>query len=156
MTSEELRALYTEHHHRLYLVSLAITTDRQTAEDAVHNALLRLLTKNHRTKDPLAYVMRAVRNAAIDIVRSRTKEEPLQREFLVGDCETAHVISPRMLGKALGELRLDERETMILHIYAGMTFQEIANLRRRSINTVSAWYRRGLAKLRRIFEVENE
>lgn len=156
MTTEELRACYIEHHRRLYLVALAITLDRQTAEDAVHNALVRLLARNHRPDDPMAYVMRTVRNAAIDIVRSRKREEPLRQEFYVGTFEVPHVISPRMLERALGELRQAERETIVLHLYAGMTFQEIANLRRRSINTVSAWYRRGLAKLRTVLKVEHE
>ena len=157
MTADELRACYVEHHRRLYMVALAITLDRQSAEDAVHAALERLLTKNRRPDDPTAYVMRAVRNAAIDIVRRRKREEPLRQEFLVkGSRENIDAVSPRMLERAFEELRESERETIVLHLYAGMTFQEIANLRRRSVNTVSAWYRRGLMKLRTVLKVEHE
>lgn len=156
MTAEELRACYVKHHRRLYLVALAVTLDRQMAEDAVHDALVRLLAKNRRPDDPTAYVMRAVRNAAIDIARSRRREEPMQQEFLVSTDGPSCGISPHMLAEAFGELRRAERETIVLHLYAGMSFREIADLRRRSINTVTAWYRRGLVKLRAVMKVEHE
>ena len=154
MTAEELRACYEKHHRRLYLVALAVTLDRQAAEDAVHDALVRLLGRSRRPREPTAYVMRAVRNAAIDIVRSRRRDEPLRQEFLVGADGPHCGIGPRALEAALKDLRRSERETIVLHVYAGMSFREIAELRRRSINTVSAWYRRGLEKLRSTLKVE--
>ena len=156
MRAEELRACYVQQHRRLYLVALAITLDRQQAEDAVHDALLRLLRKNHRPKDCTAYVVRAVRNAAIDIVRRRRREEPMKQEFLVAAGDMSDTMTTGMLNRAFGQLHRRERETILLHLYAGMTFQEIANLRRRSINTVSAWYRRGIEKIRAALKVENE
>ena len=154
MTAEELRACYEKHHRRLYLVALAVTLDRQTAEDAVHDALVRLLGGSRRPRDPTAYVMRAVRNAAIDIARNRRRTEPMRQEFLVGADGPHCGIGPRVLEAALKELRQSERETIVLHVYAGLSFREIAELRRRSINTVSAWYRRGLDKLRTTLKVE--
>lgn len=156
MTPEELRACYVPHHRRLYLVALAVTLDRQTAEDAVHEALVRLLARNHRPRDPTAYVMRAVRNAAIDMARSRRREVPVDPEFFVVTDGPPCAISPSMFAAAFGELRRAERETIVMHVYAGMSFREIAELRRRSINTVAAWYRRGLAKLRIVLKVEHE
>ena len=156
MTAEELRDCYVKCHRRLYHVALAVTLDRQAAEDAVHNALERLLTKHYHPDDPAAYVMRTVRNAAIDIVRKRKREGLMQQKFLAESNDISHAITPRMLDRAFLELRQSERETIFLHIYAGMTFQEIAKLRKRSINTVSAWYRRGLMKLRNVLEVSHE
>lgn len=154
MTPEALSACYREHHRRLYLVALAITMNREMAEDAVHDALERLLGKNRRPDDLLAYVVRAVRNAAIDVARRRRREEPMQREFLVAVDGPVCEISPRMLAEAFGGLSRNERETILLHVYADMSFREIADLRRRPLNTVTAWYRRGLTRLRRILKVE--
>ena len=156
MKAEELRACYVEHHRRLYLVALAVTLDRQKAEDAVHDALLRLLRKDHRPRDSTAYVVRAVRNAAIDIVRRGRREEPIKQEFLVVAGDLSDTITPGMLNRGFRQLHRRERETILLHLYEGMTFQEIADLRRRSINTVSAWYRRGIAKIRAALKVDNE
>jgi len=156
MKAEELRACYVEQHRRLYLVALAITLDRQKAEDAVHDALLRLLKKRRRPNNITAYVVRTVRNAAIDIVRKGKREEPMQQEFLVDTGELPDTVAFGMLDRAFVQLHRCERETILLRLYAGMTFKEIANLRRRSINTVSAWYRRGIEKLQVELKVENE
>lgn len=156
MTPEELRVCYVQHHRRLYLVALAVTLDRQMAEDAVHDALVRLLARHHRPGNSTAYVMRAVRNAAIDIARCRRREERMQQEFLVGNDGPACGISPRVLAEAFTELHPAEREAIVLHVYAGMSFREIADMRRRSINTVTSWYRRGLTKLRIVMKVKHE
>jgi RNA polymerase sigma-70 factor (ECF subfamily) len=120
----------------------------------VHDALERLLRKRRRPDDLPAYVTRAVRNAAIDISRKRRRDEPLQEAFLVAVDGPPCEASPRVLGEAFAQLRRDERETILLHLYADMTLREIAELRRRSINTISAWYRRGLHRLRTILEVK--
>lgn len=74
MTPEELHACYVTNHRRLYLVALAITLDRQTAEDAVHDTLEKLLRHPRHPREPtdlLSYVTRAVRNTAIDLMRRR-------------------------------------------------------------------------------------
>jgi RNA polymerase sigma factor (sigma-70 family) len=154
MTPEALSACYREHHRRLYLVALAITMNRHAAEDAVHDALERLLGKNRRPDNLLAYVIRAVRNAAIDVARRRRREEPVPQEFFVAVDGPVCEISPRILAEAFGELRRNERETILLHVYADMSFREIADLRRRPPGTVAAWYRRGLTRLRRILKEE--
>jgi len=48
----------------------------------------------------------------------------------------------------LQRLSSDEREAIILKIYSGLTFQEIADLRTAPVPTVASWYRRGLDRLR--------
>lgn len=154
MTPEELCACYITHHRRLYFVALAITLNRQAAEDAVHDALERLLRKKRRPDDLPSYVMRAVRNAAIDVVRRQRRQEVSQEAFLVAVDGLTCEISPRVLAGALAELRRNERETILLHLYAEMSFREIAALRRRSIHTVSSWYRRGLERLRTVLKVK--
>ena len=53
MTPEELHACYVTNHRRLYLVALAITMDRQTAEDAVHDTLEKLLRHPREPTDSI-------------------------------------------------------------------------------------------------------
>ena len=52
------------------------------------------------------------------------------------------------LTRALETLSTDERETIIQHLVAHLTFQEIAALQDRPMGTVVSWYRRGLEKLK--------
>ena len=51
------------------------------------------------------------------------------------------------------DLSDDERETIVQHLYADLTFQEIADLRERPIGTIASWYRRGIEKLKGLLEV---
>jgi len=48
----------------------------------------------------------------------------------------------------------EEREVIILKAIDGLTFQEIANVCRTSINTVASRYRRGLEKLKGMLQEE--
>lgn len=132
--------------------------DREAAEDAVHDALEKVLRGRRQPDDLLAYTMRAVRNAAIDAARRhRRRRNAVPREDLLepsgGEpCE----IRPSVLTAAFAELSRDQRETIWLHLYADLSFQEIAALRGRSLNTVASWYRRGIARLRSTLEVNDE
>jgi len=52
----------------------------------------------------------------------------------------------------LAQLRDDERECIVLKLYSGLSFKEIAQTRSALPNTVASWYRRGIQKLRNHFE----
>ena len=58
--------------------------------------------------------------------------------------------------RGLALLSDDERETVMEHLVAGLTFREIAELRGRPIGTVGTWYRRGIEKLRRNLRQHDE
>jgi RNA polymerase sigma factor (sigma-70 family) len=58
------------------------------------------------------------------------------------------------LPQLLTQLSEDERETIVLKVFDGMTFQEIADLREASSNTVASWYRRGMEKLKALWTEE--
>ena len=62
------------------------------------------------------------------------------------------------LAWALAKLPYKQRETLLLHVYSGMKFREIAMLSGESINTLKGRYRYGLDKLRTLLnsEVKNE
>jgi len=54
------------------------------------------------------------------------------------------------LEQALKALPPEQREVVHLHVYEGMTFQEVAHATAESINTVSARYRYAVDKMRRL------
>jgi RNA polymerase sigma factor (sigma-70 family) len=60
------------------------------------------------------------------------------------------------LRKALNQIPYEQRETVILHLKAGMKFREIARLQGASISTVHGRYRYGLNKLRSLLNSEVE
>ncbi|MHC4510274.1 MAG: RNA polymerase sigma factor [Planctomycetota bacterium] len=59
--------------------------------------------------------------------------------------------SGRLTG-ALAQLPSDQRETIVLHLNAGMKFKEIAQMQGIPISTVQGRYRYGIGKLRMILK----
>ncbi len=205
---ERLRELYALHRQGLFTLALSITRRRERAEDAVHEAFVKLCAPLHgrgeqdeptpvRPTDPVAYAYRMVRHAAIDQVRRYwpggnrvTVASDFERH---GVSRTGHDVddagSGAMLATSLFDLppaaahrggdnaggfdpairsiesevsgfvarsleRLpdDQREAVVLRIYAGLTFEQIAAVVHAPLSTVAARYRRALEKLRPCLE----
>lgn len=107
-----------------------------------------------------AYVFRAVRNAAIDLVRRNNRTVSTVEEYIVDPSnnqrdKAAAKQFQRRLAEALATLSEDERETIVQHLYADLTLREIAEMRERPAGTIATWYRRGIEKLRERLEDES-
>lgn len=154
--NSELERVYGESGGALFVCALAITRCRATAEDAIHDAFSRLLALERRPADLRMYVFQCVRNAAIDIRRKSRRAEVVPDLYIFEACDPEEQAGRNELASraaaALLTLSDDERETIVQHLYAGLTFREIADVREDSVNTVASWYRRGLAKLREQLE----
>jgi RNA polymerase sigma-70 factor, ECF subfamily len=154
-----LEAFYQEQRGRLYACALAVTRCPDLAEDAVHEAFCRLLARPVQARNLKAYVFQAVRNAGVDQLRRQPRGQTLLKDTIFDlqpradeaaiDGETIHRIATE-----LDRLRDEERETIMQHLYAELTFREIAEIRGVPLGTITAWYRRGLEKLREILGEE--
>jgi RNA polymerase sigma-70 factor, ECF subfamily len=144
--------VYAESGPRLYRYALMILADRQDAEDVVQQVFAAVLAKRTLPliDDVGAYFRTAVRNAAYSLLRQRRtarSAEELMLEPLVEGCSAAEQAA---LEQALRALPPEQREVVHLHVYEGMTFQEVANATAESINTVAARYRYALDKMRKM------
>jgi len=144
--------VYAESGPRLYRYALMILADRQDAEDVVQQVFAGVLAM--RKLPPIdeagAYFRTAVRNAAYSLLRRRRTArgaEALMLEPMAPGCTPAE---QAVLEQALRALPPDQREVVHLHVYEGMTFQEVANATAESINTVAARYRYALDKMRKM------
>lgn len=151
---EELADLYDEIGQQLFRCALSVTRSSDLAEDAVHDAFakaFRLKTKPNALK---AYMFRAVRNSAVDIIRQRSRTvQPAAEDFFDMSAVLCHSSTNEFalesIVSGMVSLSDDERETVMEHLVAGLTLREIAELRSRPIGTIATWYRRGIEKLRR-------
>lgn len=147
-----MRNCYTEYRQGLFTYALALTRNRATAEDAVHGVICRLLSRGKMPAEIRPYLFRAVRNAAVDDWRRTSGGgEP------VFDLDSPVTGSSRadqalQLHQCLFRLGEDERETIVLKIYQGLTFREIGEVRGQSTNTAASHYRRGLKKIKVMLE----
>jgi RNA polymerase sigma-70 factor (ECF subfamily) len=134
--------------HKLFVTALAVTGNRPLAEDAVHEALVAIVTSQAVPDNPEAYLCRCVRNQALRYVKDRRRYVTDVSEFLVTDSDPESIALMHQVCRALDRLGVEQRETIVLHTFGGMSFREIAELQEISINTVASWYRRGIAALK--------
>lgn len=155
---EQVRAFYAAHRQGLFTYALLLSGRRDAAEDAVHAAFANLLRRGRIPREWRSYVFRCVRNEALQLCRQEKRRS--ERESILAQNNgqqppgSLHGWHPEDLQAALETLGDAERESIVLKLYDGLTFREIAAVRGVSINTASSWYRRGIEKLRSILEKE--
>lgn len=150
---EDLTELYDNAGDQLFRCALAVTTSGDLAEDAVHDAFIKAFRIAKKPDNLKAYMFRAVRNAAVDIVRRQSKvvQPASERLFEISEQVNGlahHGLDVDFVTQTLASLSDDERETILEHLVAGLTLREIAALRQRPCGTIATWYRRGIEKLR--------
>jgi RNA polymerase sigma-70 factor (ECF subfamily) len=115
--------------------------DRAAAEDVVQEALTALLLVRPKPDDPVAWMFRAVRNAAIDQARSTSRRR--QREQTIaaarGDWFETRVemaLDARAAKLALEQLPDELRQIVVLRIWGEQGFAQIAQIMELSTSTV--------------------
>jgi RNA polymerase sigma-70 factor, ECF subfamily len=147
MNSEQVRRLYEEHAAALLGYACALLGVRASAEDVLHAVFFALIDGNKPLANPVPYVYRAVRNAALNVRRQEARLIPLENgpawfESANGISESALAVQEALI--ALPDL---QREVVVLHIWCGMTFAEIADLAQIPPDTAASRYKYGLSKL---------
>lgn len=141
-----IRSFYEAHLQALYIYALSLVGSREAAEDVIHDAIASVLSLKRLPKEMRPYVFRCIRNASMDIHRKATKEN--RHETIFQTQQTPDPSLGLIAEEMMNRVTPDEREAIVLKLYSGMTFKEIAELRGVSVNTVSSWYRRGLDRMR--------
>jgi RNA polymerase sigma-70 factor, ECF subfamily len=123
--------------------------DAAAAEDVVHQVFLRLLSAEVTMPDaPVAYVYRAVRNAALDARRSRLKLVELDPRSDIFVHRGGNQDAAIALERALAELPEEQCEAIVMRMWSGMTLEEIASAVGVPLNTIASRYRYAMEKLR--------
>lgn len=154
MDAQVLEQLYLRHRQGLYSLALAVTGCPAAAEDAVHEAFARLCRRAPgEARSESAYVYAAVRNAALDY-RRRSRSAPSAADALFNGGWLRNGSSAeererdQLIRKVVDELPEEQREAVVLRIYAGLTFDEMGEAAGAPVATMAARYRRALERLR--------
>ena len=145
---------FDAHAAALVLLARQWASCRADAEDIVQDAFLRFWRSRERVREPVGYLYAAVKHSALDAQRTRQRRQ--RREgaaprpqaeslFTVEDDRTERTAAIEM---ALRRLPVDQAEVLIMKIWGGLTFPQIAIALSISANTASSRYRYALAKLR--------
>jgi RNA polymerase sigma-70 factor (ECF subfamily) len=159
------RTLYARYGGLVYSTALRVVRDAQIAEDMVQEIFLRLWRKPESytaTRGKFATWLTSVtRNRAVDEVRSRNRRyrhetaspEEQQRELPGPEVDEPGLRAElsdqrRLILTALSKLPPEQRQTIELAYFGGLTQQEIAERLGQPLGTVKTRIRLGMQKLR--------
>ena len=154
-TNDLILEWFEEYRTQLYGYVFSLVKNRADADDIFQetfSALLRQGEKISKIKYPKTYIYHIARNKSFDLMKKR-KKEPVPLDSLI--FQPAHDglsdwFDAQMLNSALEQISEKEKEIILLKIYDGMTFREIAKVTGSLLPTVAARYLRGLKKLKKI------
>jgi RNA polymerase sigma-70 factor (ECF subfamily) len=122
-------------------------------EDVVQEAFLKLVAQKRPPDHPVPWLYRVVRNAAL--MASRAARRRRHHEALAAARAPAWFVNPDGAGLdaeattvALRALPLDQREAIVMHLWGGLTFEQIGAVAGHSAATAYRCYVAGLSALR--------
>lgn len=131
-------------------------------EESVQEAFLRLAIEEPEPNDPVAWLFRVVRNQAISYRRSqrrrrdRESKVAMHRELWSRSATDIDArLDSQVAAAALMNLSDEEREIVILHLWGGLTFRQIAEVLQLSAATVHRRYQAALQALRAHLRIES-
>lgn len=152
--------LYEATKSKLFAVSLRIVRERHIAEEVLQDSFVNIwkhASDYAQSKSaPTTWMAAIVRNRSLDVVR-RTREVPDVDDALAAklvDEGPAPPLEMQQRGEAhtlkqcLGELEAEQRQSIALAFFHGLSHSELAEHMRRPLGTVKTHIRRGLLKLR--------
>src|SRR5688572_156471 len=156
VVAETLEQVYGGHRQGLFTLALSITRCAARAEDAVQEAFVRMCrnASQGRKGDLVAYAYAAVRNAAIDQRRRVKAQQPKLESIFNGrhdaaaEREALEAERETVIAAAIEDLPEEQREAIVLRVYAQLTFVQIAEVVDAPLQTVATRYRRALERLR--------
>ncbi|MBU4199585.1 MAG: sigma-70 family RNA polymerase sigma factor [Verrucomicrobia bacterium] len=150
-----LDLIYDTFGARLYRYVLVMLGDVGMSEDVLQNVFVRLAENREclaRVENLAGYLFIMARNLALNVRRSRAKKEENIEDYaniLATEADDPGAVDDRdQLLKALLKLPLEQREVIAMKCWQDMTFDEIADSLKISLNTVASRYRYALKKLR--------
>ena len=140
------------HSAALVLFARQWSATQADAEDAAQNGFLKFWRTRSRSKDELAYLYACVRSAAMDLGRGDRRRNTREIGAAKADesaFEPSLERSERQaaIEAALNQLPGDQREVVVMKIWGGLTFVQIAEALGVPLNTAASRYRYAIATL---------
>jgi RNA polymerase sigma factor (sigma-70 family) len=163
-STEALERIYEKYRKDMLILAVALLHNTSAAEDVVHDvfvSFVQTLEKFRLTGSLKSYLLTCVANRARNVNKAkylRTVDSNLDEPTGSDKDNPSVSISCneqlQQLSNSMAELPYEQRETIMLHFQAGMTFKTIAQSLGISANTAKSRYRYGLDKLRLILNDE--
>jgi RNA polymerase sigma factor (sigma-70 family) len=122
-------------------------------EDIVQEAFIRLMRQQPLPANVVGWLYRVVRNLAISASRSAARRNRHESSAAANrdswfKSTLEELIDARTVAAALESLPMEEREVIVLRIWSGQSFNEIAELIGSSTSTAHRRFEKGIENLR--------
>ena len=145
-TAAKLEMLFRADAPRLWRSLLLFTGSRDIADDAVAEAFAQALRRGDAIKEPSAWI----RRVAFQLARSELQRQRSQVELTDVPLEMPESVVE--LREALATLSPNQRASVVLADYAGVSHREIARILGSTISAVGVHVYRGRRRLRDLLE----
>ncbi|MGN0616015.1 RNA polymerase sigma factor [Ruminococcus flavefaciens] len=149
-SKESLNTLYTMFKDSVFAVAFGITSDYHLAEDCVIETFVRLTQVKKfspQKGDGKGFILTIARNVALELRRRHKREVA---NFIIqsyGEAEKT-VEDSIYINQLLKNLNEKQRETVILHCCAELTFKQIAKVMKCPETTAKSRYQKAISILK--------
>ena len=164
-STDALQTIYENYRDDLLRIAAGLLKETSHAEDVVHDVFITFVrnsTSFRLTGTLKGYLATCVANRARNINRTLARQKTVRLDEI--EPAISNMKRPdewiifdeqfRKLRNAMIQLPYEQREAVVLHLQAGMTFRQIAGLQAVSTKTIQSRYRYGLDKLRSLLNSE--
>lgn len=149
---------YLENRRALLACATAWCGNVDDAADLIQEAILRQLGRKEVPENARAFVLRCIRNLAIDRRRAAKSAEPLTVDAAAAIADTTIDLDARGVREhlifAVEQLPIQQREAVLLRAVAGLTIAETAAVLDKPAGSIASAYARGIEELQRILNPE--
>ena len=158
----DIERLFRENYRKMYSLALALLKDGDSARDVVHDIFAGLLDVDTMPEIGAGYLMRAVRNRCVNLLRDMSARERIENLIRAGEPATSDDECWREREDRIAAIRSLIREklppqcsrAMRLRFEAGLPYKEIA--REMAISEVAVYkhLKNGLDYIRKNLETD--
>jgi len=153
LSIEEIQRIYEARQSGFVIAATALLRDREAAGDIVQEGFAQALVARGKWRggSAEAWIWKIVQRKALDQIRRRRDDVPLDREF-----DTRGLLSENHSGlaEAVAALPPRRRAMVFLHYFADLAYPDIAKLCGVSDGTVAATLSQARAELSGLLEKE--
>jgi RNA polymerase sigma-70 factor (ECF subfamily) len=160
---EALKCIYDKYKRDMLSLASALLNDKSIAEDIVHDVFVSFsgtARKLELRSSLKSYLLTSIANRAKSVRASKARfTNTKDSNAVIEDVRTPEstVMSQelsKLVNSSMRELPYEQQEVILLHLYSGLRFREIAKGKGVSINTIQSRYRYGLQKLQAMLDGE--
>lgn len=153
---QQFTELFLLYKDRTYDFALRMLGDAHAAGDVAQDVFIRLYehqSNHHRITDVKSWLFIVARNLCLNQIRNRGRQVPLEQleDQLV---ESSPAVNPkkRALRRALAGLESPYREALILKVYQGFSYQEIAEILGKTVPAIRSLLFKARSMLREMMD----